>query len=66
MAKTNSPTAGGPGLMPDQRTRPHMLQLKILHAALKMEDLAQSNKQIKQSWDYKAILCWTSTAYNLH
>ena len=29
MAKTLSPSAGGPGLMSDQRTRHHMLQINI-------------------------------------
>ena len=32
---SDTPSAGGPGSIPDQRTRPHMLQLKILHAVAK-------------------------------
>jgi len=42
MAKTLSPSAGGPGLMPGQRPRPHMLQLNILHAVT--EDSACCNE----------------------
>ena len=30
-----APNAGGPGSIPGQETRSHMLQLKILHAAAK-------------------------------
>ena len=33
-----APNAGGPGLIPGQGTRPHMPQLKILSAAMKIED----------------------------
>ena len=33
----------GPGPIPGRGTRSHMLQLKILHAATKMEGLAYNN-----------------------
>lgn len=42
MAKTLSPSAGGPGLTSDQRTRPHMLQINTMHAAT--EDSACCNE----------------------
>lgn len=37
------PNAGGPGLIPGQGTRSHMMQLKILHAARNMEDFVCRN-----------------------
>ena len=33
--RLHDPNAGGPGLIPGQGTRSHILQLKILHAATK-------------------------------
>ena len=45
-----SPNAGGLGSIPGQGTRPHMLQLKILHATGKTEDSPYSpiNKNLKK------------------
>ena len=43
MAKTTVPNAGSPGSIPGQGTRSHMLQLKILFAASKTEDLMCHN-----------------------
>ena len=37
-AKTPAPKAGCPGLIPGQRTGSHMQQLRVLHAAMKIED----------------------------
>ena len=34
-----SPNSGGPGSIPGQGIRSYMLQLKIQHAAMKIEDL---------------------------
>ncbi|TEA34054.1 hypothetical protein DBR06_SOUSAS2310164, partial [Sousa chinensis] len=34
--KLRAPNAGGPGLIPGQGTRSHMLQLKSLHATTKI------------------------------
>ena len=36
--RLHPPNAGGPGSIPGQGTRSHMLQLKIWHAAMKIED----------------------------
>ena len=38
VANIPSPNAGGPGSIPGQGTRSHMLQLKSLHAAMKNKD----------------------------
>lgn len=32
------PNAGGPGMIPDQQTRYHMPQLKILYASVEIRD----------------------------
>ena len=37
------PSTGGPGLIPDQGTRSHMPQLKILRAETKIENPASQN-----------------------
>ena len=36
--KFHTPNAGGPGSLACRETRSQMLQLKILHATMKMED----------------------------
>ena len=38
LAKMCTSSAGGPGSISGQGTRPHVLQLKIPHAAMKTED----------------------------
>ena len=44
-----APKAGGPGSIPSQGTRSHIvLQLKILHAATKIEDSKCHNKDPAQ------------------
>ena len=49
--KRHVPNAGGPGLIPGQGTKSHLLQLrvhmprlKILHAVMKMEDSKCGNE----------------------
>ena len=41
--RLHASNAGGPGSISSQGTRSHMLQLKILHAATKIEDPSYSN-----------------------
>ena len=41
--RLHAPNAGDPGLIPGQGTRSHMPQLKIPHAATKIEDALQLN-----------------------
>ena len=55
MAKMCTSSAGGPGSISGQGTRPHVLQLKIPHAAMKTEDpeycnydLALPNKDLNK------------------
>ena len=40
-----APKAGGPGLIPGQGTRSHMLQLKIPHATNEKKDPACHNEE---------------------
>ena len=44
-----APNTGGLGLIPGQRTRSHMPQLKILHAAAKIQDPPQLRLGITKS-----------------
>ena len=39
---------GGPGSIPDQGTRSHTLQLKVLHTATKIKDPACRNEDLMQ------------------
>ena len=41
--RLHTPNAGDPGSIPGQGTRSHMPQLKIPHAATKIEDAMQLN-----------------------
>ena len=41
--RLHAPNAGGLGSIPDQGTRSHMPQLKILHVVTKMEDAVCHN-----------------------
>ena len=43
LLRLRAPNAGGPGLIPGQRTRSHMPQLKIPHAVMTIEDPACHN-----------------------
>ena len=62
--RLRAPNAGGLGLIPDQRTRSHMQQLKIPCAAIK----TQSSQINKNKYFFKILLffyfglCWVFVA----
>ena len=64
--RLHAPNAGGPGLIPDRRTRSHTPQLKILHAAARRSSTPQlrlsTAKSIKKKYfEHPWWLSWWQT-----
>ena len=64
--RLHAPNAGGPGLVPDRRTRSHTPQLKILHAAARRSSTPQlrlsTAKSIKKKYsEHPWWLSWWQT-----
>ena len=56
-----APNTGVSGLIPDQGTRSHMLQLKLLHATTKTQDSQINIKKRKKETTYNTKNAKSST-----